>query len=134
MTAVRAGINHPMQQGYRITENRRERNHLCFLLINFAITYPQSETHTTAGNTVIMPKSCQVSVLSVLLIPVILDDAVQKVSQLYLSGEKTPSSMLSSEWEMKISPFLGCEESYFSLFRSPELGKGAESDRRGSQC
>lgn len=119
MTAVRAGINYPMQQGYRITENRRERNHLCFLLINFAITYPQSETHTTAGNTVIMPKSCQVSVLSVLLIPVILDDAVQKVSQLYLSGEKTPSSMLSSEWEMKISPFLGCEEELLFIVQKP---------------
>lgn len=67
----------------------------------------------------IMPKSCQVSVLSVLLIPVILDDAVQKVSQLYLSGEKTPSSMLSSEWEMKISPFLGCEEELLFIVQKP---------------
>lgn len=67
----------------------------------------------------IMPKSCQASVLSVLLIPVILDDTVQKVTQLYLSGEKTPSPMLSSEWAMKISPFLVCEEELLFIVQKP---------------
>lgn len=43
-TAVQAGINHPMQQGYWITENRRERNHLSFLLINSATIYQRSKT------------------------------------------------------------------------------------------
>lgn len=43
-TAVQAGINHPMQQGYWITENRRERNRLYFLRINSAIIYQQSKT------------------------------------------------------------------------------------------
>ena len=38
------GISHPMWQGYWITENRRERNHLRFLPINPAIIYQPPKT------------------------------------------------------------------------------------------